>query len=134
MSELEGLHHLSLSVRDLHASMVWYQDLLGFEKTFEREDTQQGWRKGGLRAPGNGMRLLFTEHFSSAGDTFDERRPGLDHVSFQVTGGRASLERWVTRLDEREIEHSGIKQGGSGDLIVFRDPDNIQLEFYATDD
>jgi hypothetical protein len=32
------------------------------------------------------------------------------------------------------VTHSGVKRGGSGDLITFRDPDNIQLELYTTAD
>ena len=29
------------------------------------------------------------------------------------------------------VEHSGIQEENGGPLIVFRDPDNIQLELWA---
>ena len=131
MSELGGFHHLNLTVRDVRASMAWYQERLGLEWAFERTSEEQGWSKAGLYDPGSGMRLNFTEHKSGPGDAFDERRTGLDHVAFLVRGGLAGLERWVARLDERGIAHSEIKRGDVGDLITFRDPDNLQLEFYC---
>jgi catechol 2,3-dioxygenase-like lactoylglutathione lyase family enzyme len=61
---------------------------------------------------------------------FDERRSGLDHVSFAVAA-RPALDAWVARLDEHGVVHSGIVSGATGDLVPFRDPDNIALEFYT---
>jgi glyoxylase I family protein len=49
----------------------------------------------------------------------------LDHLEFEVAG-RNGLERWRERLTRLGIAHSGIKDH----LITFRDPDNIQLEFF----
>jgi glyoxylase I family protein len=134
MTELAGLHHLNLTVTDIRASLGWYQDLLSLEKSFERTDARQGWSKAGLYDSGSGLRLNFTEHHAASRDAFDERTTGLDHVAFLVKGGLAGLERWIARLDERGIAHSEIKRGDVGDLITFRDPDNIQLELYATAD
>jgi glyoxylase I family protein len=37
------------------------------------------------------------------------------------------LERWRERLDELGIPHSGIKDDH---ILVARDPDNIQFEFF----
>jgi catechol 2,3-dioxygenase-like lactoylglutathione lyase family enzyme len=131
MSQLVGVHHLNFTVRDIRASMAWYQELLGLEWTFEREDKERGWLKAGLLHRASGLRINFTQHLSGSGDTFSEFRTGLDHVAIQVSGGRAGLERWLTRLAERDVDHSEIKPGDVGDLITFRDPDNIQLELYA---
>ena len=61
---------------------------------------------------------------------FDERRSGLDHLSFAVAD-RAALEAWVVRLDAHGVVHSDIVSGATGDLVPFRDPDNIALEFYT---
>lgn len=134
MSHLDGVHHLNFTVRDIRASMAWYQDLLGLEWTFGREDTERGWLKAGLRDPVSGLRINFTQHYGGSDDTFSEFRTGLDHIAIRVTGGRAGLERWQQRLAERGIEHSEIKSGDVGELITFRDPDNIQLELYAPTD
>jgi glyoxylase I family protein len=45
---------------------------------------------------------------------------------------RDDLDTWVTRLDELGIRHSGVKEPSytSNAMITFRDPDNIQLEFF----
>ncbi len=42
--------------------------------------------------------------------------------------------RWTAWLDELGIEHSGIRDGDVPfpfATVVFRDPDNIQLELFA---
>jgi glyoxylase I family protein len=43
------------------------------------------------------------------------------------------LQAWVAWLDELGIEHSGIRTGDEPygfATVVFRDPDNIQLELF----
>jgi catechol 2,3-dioxygenase-like lactoylglutathione lyase family enzyme len=40
-------------------------------------------------------------------------------------------ERWVARLDELGIAHSGIDDQHYGSGVSFRDPDGIALEFFA---
>ena len=55
---------------------------------------------------------------------------GLDHISFQVPD-RSALEEWAKRLDELDVAHSPITEAPYGTVLVFRDPDNIQLEFFA---
>ena len=131
MSQLDGVHHLNFTVRDIRASMVWYQELLGLAWTFEREDKERGWLKAGLRDPVSGIRINFTQHLAGSNDAFSEFRTGLDHIAIQVSGGRAGLQEWQRRLAEHGVEHSEIKSGDVGELITFRDPDNIQLELYA---
>jgi catechol 2,3-dioxygenase-like lactoylglutathione lyase family enzyme len=51
-------------------------------------------------------------------------------VAFQVPN-RANLDAWVRRLDELGVEHSGVRditEPSPFSTLVFRDPDNIQLE------
>lgn len=68
------------------------------------------------------------------GDRFSERRIGLDHISFTVHG-REALERLVDRLRTHGIETEGIQLNPdpANEFVAFRDPDNIQLEFFRTD-
>jgi catechol-2,3-dioxygenase len=61
---------------------------------------------------------------------FDERRVGLDHLAFRVSD-RDELQRWATHLEAKGVAHSGIIDIGFGPTLVFRDPDNMQLEFYV---
>ena len=71
-------------------------------------------------------------HESQADVAFDERRPGLDHLEF-IVPTVDEVQLWANRLDELGIEHSGVKAFDytAGVMVTFRDPDNIQLEFYA---
>jgi len=63
------------------------------------------------------------------GDVFDEFRIGLDHIAFGCTS-REELESWPARLDALGIEHGEILDRSYGAGLAFRDPDNIQLEFF----
>ena len=69
-------------------------------------------------------------HRARTGDGFDERRTGMDHLAFTVAD-RAALQRWAARPDELEIAHFAPAAAIGGEVIVFRDPDNIQLQLWA---
>ena len=62
-------------------------------------------------------------------ERFNERRPGLDHISFGCAN-RGELEKWAARLDEVGVVHGEIVDAGYGSGLSFRDPDNIQLELF----
>ena len=67
---------------------------------------------------------------ATPGDRFDENRVGLDHLSFAAES-RAELERAVRIFDERGVSHGEITDLGEGFgicILMFRDPDNVQLE------
>ena len=72
------------------------------------------------------------QHPNPVSDSFDERTIGLDHFALRVPD-RAALEAWAQHLDEVGVQHSGVKEEVGGPLIVFRDPDDIQLELWAFD-
>ena len=72
-------------------------------------------------------------HDSTAVEPFDETRVGMDHVALQVTN-RAAMEEWKQRLEELKVDHSEIKDEYYGSVITFRDPDNIQWEFFCLPD
>ena len=61
--------------------------------------------------------------------TFDEFRTGLDHFAFAVSS-RAELEDREQRLRESGVNFTPVAETPIGSVIVFRDPDNIQLEFW----
>ncbi len=125
--EITGIHHVTLSVNDLEASVDWYSRLLGFEVV--KRVTVDGLDKAMLaRGP---LRVTFVNHGAYAvRGPFSERRCGLDHLSFAVPD-RAVLDAWVERLDAAGVHRGDVKRGGTGDLVAFRDPDNIALEFYT---
>jgi glyoxylase I family protein len=71
-------------------------------------------------------------HDALSSDRFDERAVGLDHLALRVPN-RAALEAWAKHLDDLGVAHSGVQEENGGPLIVFRDPDNIQLELWSFD-
>lgn len=128
MPDTEGVSHVALTVTDLDASVEWYTRLFAGTVLWEEHDD-----------PKHEFVLVFAPplaiglHRHSAtekGDAFAEARVGLDHISWQVPD-KAGLEAWAKRLDELDIAHSPITEAPYGTVLVFRDPDNIQLEFFA---
>lgn len=127
MPEIEGVSHVALTVTDLARSKEWYQTLLGAQVLAEEKEDSHEFVV--LLAPP----LVIGLHVHAAtpaGDRFDERRVGLDHVSFLCTG-RDDLVEWEARLGELGIPHSPIADVYYGSVLVFRDPDNVQLELFA---
>jgi len=63
-------------------------------------------------------------------ERFAEARTGLDHFGLAVPT-RADLEAWQAHLQQLGVQHSPIADRPYGSVLVFRDPDNIQLELFA---
>ncbi len=82
-----------------------------------------------LADPESGWVLGVRQYPSYPADRFDEFRTGLDHLAFGVAT-RAELEDWERELSSRGITFTPIAETSIGSVIVFRDPDNIQLEFW----
>jgi glyoxylase I family protein len=119
-----------LTVSDADRSAAWYSGLLGAQETGRH--VQADGRVGlvQLAEPRSGLELCLVDHGADPG-RFDERRAGLDHLEFLVAA-RSDLDAWATRLDELGISHSGVKEPSytANAMLTFRDPDNIQLEFF----
>ena len=129
MPDITGFSHVSFTVSDRSRSAAWYQDVLGFEHHSEVE--AEGFTRTRLRHPATGLVLTLTEHERGSGDRFDEARTGLDHLSL-ATSGVDDVKAWKRRFEERGVNHSEIKEMGSGAaMITLRDPDNIQLEVFG---
>jgi glyoxylase I family protein len=129
------LHHIAVTVTNLEASTRWYEDVFGISKKLD------------IPHPGGLGRLLadeawtliivLHEHDTNNGALFAETVAGLDHVGLQVPV-RADLEAWQAHLQAKGIEQcavadkpatqSPIADEAYGSVLVFRDPDNIQLE------
>ena len=129
MAEIHGVHHLALTVRNMEKSTYWYEDLFGLTKVAEMEEPP-GRPVHLYMHPGSKLFFGFHTHSENEGEDFNEFRTGLDHIGFGVES-RADLEAWKLRIEERGIEHSPIAERDYGSVLVFRDPDNIQLELYA---
>jgi glyoxylase I family protein len=129
-TRITGQLVLTLNVRDLPRSAEWYGELLSAQQS-TYVDGEGILAQVTLSESISGVELALVSHVAARDELFDERRCGLDHVEF-VVKERADLDAWAQRLDELGIEHSGVKEPGytSNAMLTFRDPDNIQLEFF----
>jgi glyoxylase I family protein len=121
---------LILTVTDVDRSAAWYRELLAMSETGRYVEPEGHVAQVCLVEPGTGLELCLVAHRRSSG-AFDEFRAGLDHVEFLVAR-RDDLDAWASRLDELGIPHSGVKEPSytANAMVTFRDPDNIQLEFF----
>jgi catechol 2,3-dioxygenase-like lactoylglutathione lyase family enzyme len=126
---INGFGHIDFTVTDVGRSVQWWEQTLGFKLVHESE--RSGFTVANVFHPGLGA-VGFVTHANPVSDRFDERAVGLDHFAIRVSD-RAALEAWAQHLDDLGIEHSGVQEENGGPLIVFRDPDNIQLELWAFD-
>jgi catechol 2,3-dioxygenase-like lactoylglutathione lyase family enzyme len=127
MPDITGAHHAAFTVSDLERSLAWYTDLLGLIEVFGDDTDEVSFRV--LAHPTCGWIMGLRQYHGGPGDRFDEFRTGLDHFAFGVPD-RATLEAWEEELRQREVPFTPIIDTPVGSVIVFRDPDNIQLEFW----
>ncbi len=129
MPSITGISHVDLSVTDIEASETWYRELLGAVPLFGGRSDDHDLEVRYILEPSSNVVIGLEQHDANQGGAFDERRVGLDHLAFNV-GSREELDAWLGRLGELGITHSGITEQDPWDVLVFRDPDNIQLEFF----
>ena len=134
MPEFAGVAHIELTVRDADRSAEWYERVLGMQKIAENAEDQHDTpgvlaRVINLRHPSAGLILGLIRHKSGTDQKFSEFQVGLDHLALAVAS-RDALEQWVEHLDGHGVQHSPISDRWYGSVVVFRDPDNIQLELF----
>ncbi|HUP99373.1 MAG TPA: VOC family protein [Aeromicrobium sp.] len=135
---LPRLHHVALTVTDVDASVPWYESVFGLSL---KMDVPHDGGVGKLLAD-DGMQLVIVLHRHEGNDLgqFGETVTGLDHVGLFVPT-RADLEAWQQHLEangvvreavaEKPLTQSPIADESYGSVLVFRDPDNIQLELFC---
>lgn len=128
MPEHMGISHIDLTVLDCERAADWWQDVMGF--TLVHRTSGETFETRSLVHPSGVAVTVMTHDGTPELGAFDERRVGLDHLAFRVAD-RDELQRWVSHLDAKGVTHSGIIDIGYGPTLVFRDPDNVQLEFYS---
>jgi glyoxylase I family protein len=119
--KIKGIHHIELTVSDLEKSREFYSKLPGFKVVASYP--------GFVMFFCRNFYLGLTDHKGKATkEKFDEFRTGLDHLSFDVSE-KNDLDEAIRFFDFEGIKHGNIeKLSNSTHTLVFRDPDNIQLE------
>jgi glyoxylase I family protein len=121
---LTGFHHVTLNVTDLPRARAFYEGILGLEVVQDFPG-----RKLSLRVGTSRSRLVLQLPPGAVdADRFSEYRIGLDHVAFGAS--RAELDGLAAALGAAGIT-SDLHHDPLGPAVMsFRDPDNIQLEFF----
>ena len=131
MPSITGQLSPTLTVTNLPQSTGWYRRLLDMTVRREYEPPDGRQRDVCLVEPMTGLEICLVEYRTGPRHPFSEFQPGLDHLEFLVAN-RHDLDDWVGRLDALGITHSGVKEPPytRNAMLTFRDPDNIQLEFF----
>ena len=115
-----SLHHVAIRVQDPDRSRAFYERVLGL--SFLELPVGNGitgiWRGSPLEGTPDDER-------------FDEHKIGIDHLAFGIDD-RSTLDELVERLRAEGVETVGVEHDGvlDKDYVAFRDPDNVQWEFY----
>ena len=130
MPTFADVAHLALSVHDIDASVEWYERVLGLKKVLDLDT--ENYRKSILVNPENsGLKIAIVEHAATEDANFDETRVGLDHLSLRVAES-TEVDSWRQWFADNGVTHSPDAPGAvpGSRVLVFRDPDNIQLEIF----
>jgi glyoxylase I family protein len=133
-----SIHHVALTVTSLERSLPWYESVFGIG--FQMDAPHEGGTAKLLADPEWKLVLVLHQHDANEREQFSPSRTGLDHIGFMVPT-RADLEAWQTHLEANGVRRaavaataltqSPIADEPYGAVLVFRDPDNIQLELFA---
>ncbi|MEP6560266.1 MAG: VOC family protein [Nakamurella sp.] len=123
---LAGIHHVKIPVTDLVRSAAWYQRVLGFRVAMRFPD-QNGVVQGVVgEIDGLGPAVLALRQNPEVAAAIS----GFDPVTFAVAT-QADMEAWAEHLDGLDITHSPVFEASDGWMMVFTDPDGIELQLYS---
>ena len=120
---LPKFSHVILTVSDLDTARAFYGDLLGF-------DLKQHENMLYFMMENHGSCWLVQHDQTPEGDRFSEFRIGLDHFAFSAPS-KDFLEELAEKLIAAGVETQGVEIFfNNWYYVAFRDPDNIQLEYW----
>ena len=132
------LHHIALTVTDVDASVQWYERVFGVR--FLMDAPHEGGVGKLLADESWQLVIVLHRHDTNDGGLFGETKTGLDHVGLALAH-RSELEDWQVHLEangvvrcevaDKPLTQSPIADTPYGSVLVFRDPDNIQLEIFV---
>ncbi len=127
----QGVHHITLVGADRQTSIDFWEGVLGMPFIFEQPNLDRGSESHLYFDPGDGRLItIFTDDSRKPDPRRTPTDPGcVHHIAFSVS--RATFAQAVARLDERGIQHSGVKDRGFMDSIYFKDPLGLLIELAA---
>jgi mannose-6-phosphate isomerase-like protein (cupin superfamily)/catechol 2,3-dioxygenase-like lactoylglutathione lyase family enzyme len=117
--DLGAVNHLAVGVRDLRRSAQWYADVLDLVRA-DGEVAEDGTGHVTLVSPTGGWVLALAS----------ADRPEVAHVAI-TCAGRPALSARRAALAERGFEPGTITDAPYGSGFVVRDPDGLEVEFFA---
>jgi len=124
MPEIAGFSHINLTVTDLPATRQFWTEVMGFALVMEVGDFCL------FLDPASFTAIGIKDHDGTAEGTFDERRPGLDHLALSVSDV-GKLTQWAEHLAAHNIEHSEIEETGLGYHLNLRAPGRVPIELFV---
>jgi catechol 2,3-dioxygenase-like lactoylglutathione lyase family enzyme len=125
----QGVHHITLVGADRQTSIDFWEGVLGMPFVFEQPNLDNELESHLYFDPGDGRLItVFTnEDREPTGPPEDDKVAGrVHHIALSVS--QATFRQAVQRLEERGIEHSGVKDRGFMDSIYFEDPLGLLIE------
>lgn len=124
----KGIHHMTIRVADIDRAAQFYSEVLGFD--IEEPPVTDSRR---LRFSIGESMIVVRPLLPGApvDDRFDEHRVGMDHLAVRVND-HENLECLIVSLHNNAVVTQGIQEHPwlPAEFVCFRDPDNIQWEFY----
>jgi catechol 2,3-dioxygenase-like lactoylglutathione lyase family enzyme len=126
--QTQGVHHITLTGADRQTSIDFWEGVLGMPFIFEQPNLDRPEESHLYFDPGDGRLItIFTNEGRAPDPAPRSQDTGhVHHIAFAVSN--AVFRQAVERLDERGIEHSGVKDRGFMDSIYFRDPLGLLIE------
>jgi glyoxalase family protein len=124
----QGVHHITLVGAGRQTSIDFWEGVLGMPFVFEQPNLDRASESHLYFDPGDGRLItVFTNEERGPDPERTPTDPGcVHHLAFAVS--QATFAQTVERLDERGIEHSGVKDRGFMDSIYFKDPLGLLIE------
>ncbi len=124
----QGVHHITLVGADRRTSIDFWEGVLGMPFVFEQPNLDNENESHLYFDPGDGRLItVFTNEERVPDPTRTATDPGcVHHIAFALSN--ATFRQAVERLEERGVEHSGVKDRGFMDSIYFEDPLGLTIE------
>jgi glyoxalase family protein len=124
----QGVHHITITGADRQTSIDFWEGVLGMPFIFEQPNLDNEAESHLYFDPGDGRLItIFTNEDRRGTPERTPTDPGcVHHLAFAVS--EATFAQAVERLEERGIDHSGVKDRGFMDSIYFKDPLGLLIE------
>jgi catechol 2,3-dioxygenase-like lactoylglutathione lyase family enzyme len=126
--QTQGVHHITINGANRETAIDFWEGVLGMPFVFEQSNLDNASESHLYFDPGDGRLItVFTNEERAVEQKSAPREPGIvHHLAFTLS--QATFAQTVERLDERGIEHSGVKDRGFMDSIYFEDPLGLLVE------